>query len=71
MGEIVSFRPQRGQVRKSSAAAEGPGAEILFFTGVRYERIAEAKPAQVEGDSGAPKSGGFGGARGGRRRRRG
>ena len=44
MGEIVSFRPQQGQVRKISAAAERPGAEILFFTGVRYERMAEASP---------------------------
>jgi hypothetical protein len=66
MGEIVSFRPQQGQVRKISAAAERTGAEILFFTGVRYERMADCK-----GDSGAPRSDGIGGARGGRRRRRG
>jgi hypothetical protein len=70
MGEIVSFRPQEGKVRKS-ASADAPGAQILFFTGVRYERMAESKPARIEGDSGAPQSGGIGGARGGRRRRRG
>ena len=71
MGEIVLFRPQQGQVRKRSAAAETAGAEILFFTGVRYERMAEARPARMEDDSGAPRSGGIGGARGGKRRRRG
>jgi hypothetical protein len=71
MGEIVSFRPQQGQVRKISAAAERTGAEILFFTGVRYERMSESAPPLVLGDSGAPRSDGIGGARGGRRRRRG
>jgi len=71
MGEIVSFRPQEGLARKSRASTGTSGAQILFFTGVRYERMAEVKPALVESDSGAPQSGGLGGARGGRRRRRG
>jgi hypothetical protein len=71
MGEVVSFRAPEGQVRKSRAAVDAAGAEILFFTGVRYERAADPEPALAEGDSGAPQSGGMGGRRGGRRRRRG
>jgi hypothetical protein len=70
MSEIVSFPPQEGQARKSRASTETTGAQILFFTGVRYERMTDPAPALVEGDSGAPRSGGVGGARGGKRRRR-
>ena len=71
MGEIVTFRPHGGQFRKRSASADRPGAEILFFTGVRYERMADPVVALAEGDSGAPPAGGLGGAGGRRRRRRG
>jgi hypothetical protein len=70
MGEIVSFPPQEGQARKSRASTETTGARILFFTGVRYERMTDPAPALAGGDSGAPRSGGMG-ARGGKRRRRG
>ena len=66
MGEIILFRPREGQARKTRSSAVGAGAQIMFFTGVRYERMQE--PAQQEGDSGAPPAGGLGG---GRRRRRG
>ena len=70
MGEIISFRPHEGQVRKSRASTDRTGAKILFFTGVRYERMSDPPTALAEDDSGAPHSGGMG-ARGGKRRRRG
>ena len=66
MGEIILFRPREGQARTARPSVAEAGARILFFTGVRYERMADCK-----GDSGAPRSDGIGGARGGRRRRRG
>jgi hypothetical protein len=38
MGDLIAFRSQRpsGEARPS-----GAGAEILFFTGVRYQRMSE------------------------------
>jgi hypothetical protein len=48
----------------------GEAAQILFFTGVRYQR-AEPAAAALDGDSSAPPSGGMGGAGRGRRKRRG
>jgi hypothetical protein len=69
MGELVLFRPAGGQQRKSRAE-RGRAAQILFFTGVRYERMASAAPVH-ESDSSAPSSGGMGGAGGGPRKRRG
>ncbi len=37
MGELIAFKARRKQ--STSVAEAGPGgAEILFFTGVRYER---------------------------------
>jgi hypothetical protein len=69
MGELVLFRPAGGQQRKIRAE-RGAAAQILFFTGVRYERMASAAPALDSGSS-APSSGGMGGAGGGRRKRRG
>lgn len=39
MGTIIHFPIAPGLRRRTAAA--GPGAEILFFTGVRYERHQE------------------------------
>ena len=69
MGELLLFRPVGGQERKTQSAGGEP-AQILFFTGVRYQR-AEAHAAPLESESGAPPPDGMGGARGGRRKRRG
>ncbi len=69
MGELLLFRPVGGQERKTRSA-RGEPAQILFFTGVRYQRV-EEPPAPPESESGAPPSGGMGGAGGGRRKRRG
>jgi len=68
MGEIILFRPREGQARTARPSVAEAGARILFFTGVRYERMAEPAPSYNDGDSGAPPAGGMGG---GRRRRRG
>ncbi len=67
MGEIILFRPREGQAREVRNLNAEPGAQIMFFTGVRYERQSEPAPVSGDGDSGAPRAGG----RGGRRRRRG
>jgi hypothetical protein len=42
MGEIITFPAER--VRPKRAADEGQSAQILFFTGIRYEREDEAPP---------------------------
>jgi hypothetical protein len=50
MGELILFRPRPGRI----ATINGPppsGAQIMFFTGVRYERMAEAQTSM--GDGGA------------------
>jgi len=68
MGELILFRPA-ARPRKASAE-RSEAAEILFFTGVRYQRAPEPASRLEGGDSDAPQSGGVGGA-GGRRKRRG
>jgi hypothetical protein len=70
MGELIMFQPREGRVSRSRADAVNAGAQIMFFTGVRYERMADP-PALAAADSGAPPAGDMGGTRGGRRRRRG
>ncbi len=50
MGDILSFDLDRHEFRKRVTGRTTAGAEILFFTGVRYERYVEA-PAIAE----APK----------------
>jgi len=69
MGELLLFRPVGGQDRKAPRA-RGAAAQILFFTGVRYQRAEPLGPTPAS-DSSAPPSGGMGGAGGGRRKRRG
>jgi hypothetical protein len=64
MGEIIPLRPRQGAMKDLSTArtipvGAGEGAMILLFTGVRYERHEEAKPAKTPRPAG----------RGGRRKR--
>jgi len=40
MADVIPFAPRRRSTSQSSAAA-GPFGQILFFTGVRYERQLE------------------------------
>jgi hypothetical protein len=68
MSEIILFRPREGRLNKSRRTTITTEAKIMFFTGVRYERMADPPPALFDGDSGAPSSPGPGR---GRRRRRG
>ncbi len=68
MGELILFRSAAGPRKES--AERGDAAQILFFTGVRYQRAPEPTLGSEGGDSDAPRSGGVGGP-GGRRKRRG
>jgi hypothetical protein len=68
MGELILFRPAAGPRKES--AERGDVAQILFFTGVRYQRAPEPALRTEGGDTDAPRSGGVGGS-GGRRKRRG
>jgi hypothetical protein len=69
MSEVIPFRSAVGPRRESAERTES--AQILFFTGVRYQRTPEPSVHLDGGDSDAPRSGGVGGAGGGRRKRRG
>jgi hypothetical protein len=69
MGDVILLRPRTGQSRKYQASQAQAGARIVFFTGVRYERMQETVPSVGAGDSGAPPAGGLGGAGRGKRRR--
>jgi hypothetical protein len=66
MGDLIAFRSQRpsGQARPS-----GLGAEILFFTGVRYQRMSEEAPSSNAAPQ-RPQEGGKGGGPGRAKRRR-
>ena len=48
MGDIVQFRATRKCASAPDAAATGESAEIMFFTGVRYERREDEASAQSE-----------------------
>ena len=58
MGELILFRPAAGPRKDSAERAES--AKILFFTGVRYQRMSDPLAASEGGDSDAPRSGGVG-----------
>ncbi|HXW21150.1 MAG TPA: hypothetical protein VEK35_11650 [Roseiarcus sp.] len=68
MGELVIFRRYSSAVSRSAAPPPPQGAEIVFFTGIRYDR-GELTAANVE-TNGPPPEGGLNGAGGGRRKRR-
>ena len=60
MGEVILIPP-----RKRTAGArigDGATAEIVFFTGVRYQRMSEAAPVETSG-CGPRSEGGEGGKR--------
>ena len=69
MGELILFR-SASSPRKTSAE-RNDAAQILFFTGVRYQRTPEPTLTSDGGDLDAPRSGGLGGPGGSRRKRRG
>jgi hypothetical protein len=60
MGDVIAYQGRNRPLRIN--LGEGGGAQILFFTGVRYQRMSEAAPTQPSG--GQPSSeGGLGGKR--------
>jgi hypothetical protein len=71
MGDLISFRPTRNAARAKSVPPHPQGAQILFFTGVRYKRGIELPPAPLSTRHDIPPKGGMDGAGGGRRKRRG
>jgi hypothetical protein len=70
MGELVWFRPREGRSSKTQPTGSA-GAEIVFFTGVRYERMKEPEPV-LQGTLPDPNPAeGLGRPSRGRKRRRG
>jgi hypothetical protein len=67
MGEIVAFRRPKHNYQVPPKG----GAEILFFTGVRYQRGIEHASSPVSEPRSPEQGGGSGGVGGGKRRRRG
>lgn len=67
MGEIVAFRGPKNRARIPPHG----GADILFFTGVRYQRGVEPAPSPIAEPRSPRRDGGRGGIGGGKRGRRG
>lgn len=44
MAIVIPFAPLRRPQQASACSLPPRAAEILFFTGVRYERVPEARP---------------------------
>ena len=65
MGEIIAFRRRKHR----DWVPLGGGAEILFFTGVRYQRGIEPAPPPLAEPRSPRQDGGRGGVGGGKRRR--
>jgi hypothetical protein len=66
MGDLVMFRP-RSNAAPQLAPQESEGAQIVFFTGVRYQRFEPAPAPKVKRP---PPKGGLNGAGRGKRKRR-
>lgn len=65
MGEIIAFQTPKRRCR----VAPSGGAQILFFTGVRYQRGIEDGPSPIA-EPGSPREDGRRGRVGGGKRRR-
>lgn len=53
MAIVIPFAPQRRPRQGSACSLPPRTAEILFFTGVRYERAPEARPPAAKPPAGA------------------
>ena len=53
MAVVIPFAPQRRPQQGSACSLPPRTAEILFFTGVRYERPPEARPPAAKVSAGA------------------
>lgn len=67
MGDVIHFSQRARAVLGRPRKDEAGTAEIMFFTGVRYQRTIEAPPTEPNGDR--PSSEGGLGAK--RKRKRG
>lgn len=47
MADVIPFAPRR-RFARTAAAADAAPAQILFFTGVRYERQPESPAAEPQ-----------------------
>ena len=55
MNDLILFRPGKTAPRP---ATDGSGARILFFTGVRYQRMSEEAEATAAPPTREPREGG-------------
>ncbi len=55
MAVVIPFAPQRRPQPASTGSLPPQTAEILFFTGVRYERAPEARPPAAKASAGRPR----------------
>lgn len=53
MAIVIPFAPQRRPQQVSTCSLPPRTAEILFFTGVRYERAHEARPPAAKASADA------------------
>ena len=70
MGELICFRPREARSSRPDTIAS-EGAQIVFFTGVRYERMQEPDPVLQGGLPDPNPAEGLGRSGRGRKRRRG
>jgi hypothetical protein len=66
MGDLVVFRPRSNAAPDARAQSRSESAEIVFFTGVRYERF-ELTPPEAKRP---PPKGGLDGTGRGKRKKR-
>jgi hypothetical protein len=67
MNDLIHFQPAKLHRRSTS---DHSGAQILFFTGVRYQRMGDdTRPSKPRAPSSAKRNGEGGGAMGARARR--
>jgi len=67
MGDLVMFRRLSSATPHTEAPRRSRSAEIVFFTGVRYQRVELAPVAKTKR---TPPKGGLNGAGRGKRKRR-
>lgn len=67
MADVILFSPRRQPASTRPSDPETASAQIMFFTGVRYQRMTEA--ASLDGGGGRPTT--AGGGVGKRKRKRG
>ena len=67
MGDLVMLRPRSNAAPHPQAQQRLEGAQIVFFTGVRYQRL---EPAPAPTAKRTPPKGGLNGAGRGKRKRR-